>query len=246
MTRDDSWRTVVSVLATAQKSNVNAPAYSRWINRPLGRLFAATAFKLGLTPNMVTALSGCFSAAGIAVLATGTPTPIRGGVVAVLLVLGYALDSADGQLARLRGGGRPSGEWLDHVIDCAKVASVHLAVLVTWYRNLGDHSSAWLAVPLLFSLQQTVWFFGMVLTDLLMRNAGIRPNRSVPSADAKTLNSLAGLPLDYGFFCLGFLLLGWPELWRWFYLALFALNTAALFIQLVRWYRRADALPAPS
>ena len=102
-----TWRQLRRDLATAQKSNRNAPAYSRWVNRPLGRIFAATAFKLGLTPNQVTAISAVFTFAGIGVLATGTPSWWLGVLVAALLVLGYALDSADGQLARLRGGGQP-------------------------------------------------------------------------------------------------------------------------------------------
>ena len=51
-----------------------------------------------------------------------------------LLVVGYAFDAADGQLARLRGGGIIAGEWLDHMVDAIKVASLHLAVLVGLYR----------------------------------------------------------------------------------------------------------------
>ena len=61
---------------------------------------------------------------------------MTGVVVSLLLILGYALDSADGQLARLLGGGTPEGEWLDHVIDSAKLATIHLAVLVSLYRAL--------------------------------------------------------------------------------------------------------------
>jgi phosphatidylglycerophosphate synthase len=49
------------------------------------------------------------------------------GLITVVLVLGYALDAADGQLARLRGGGSSLGEWLDHMIDSAKVVGPHLA-----------------------------------------------------------------------------------------------------------------------
>ena len=68
---------------------------------------------------MVTVVSACFTFAGIVLLAVVPPTAINGLVVA-LMVLGDALDSADGQLARLRGGGSTVGEWLDHVIDCAR------------------------------------------------------------------------------------------------------------------------------
>ena len=48
-------------LQAAQKSSKGAPAYSRFVNRPLGRRFAAAAYRLGATPNVVTAVSACFS-----------------------------------------------------------------------------------------------------------------------------------------------------------------------------------------
>ena len=65
-------------------------------------------------------------------------------------MLGYALDSADGQLARLRGGGSLTGEWLDHVIDSFKISTLHLAVLVMAYRFFPT-PTWWLLVPLVFS-----------------------------------------------------------------------------------------------
>ena len=86
----------------------------------------------------------------------------------VVLVLGYAFDAADGQLARLRGGGSLLGEWLDHMIDSVKVAALHLAVLVTLYRNF-DLDPLWFAVPIGFTVVSSVHFFGMILVDLLAR-----------------------------------------------------------------------------
>ena len=56
-----------------------------------------------LTPNMVTAISAFFSFAAIAFLALVQPSVWLGLAVCLGLVLGYAFDSADGQLARLRG-----------------------------------------------------------------------------------------------------------------------------------------------
>ena len=53
-----SWAAVHAALVGAQKSNHNAPAYSRWVNRPLGRVFAATAYRLGITPNQPLLLMG--------------------------------------------------------------------------------------------------------------------------------------------------------------------------------------------
>ena len=101
------------------------------------------AFHAGLTPNMVTALSAAFTGTGIALLALVRPSLPMGLAVTACLVVGYALDAADGQLARLRGGGSPAGEWLDHMVDAVKASSLHLAVLIGFYR-FGTGEAEWL------------------------------------------------------------------------------------------------------
>ncbi|WP_232548841.1 CDP-alcohol phosphatidyltransferase family protein [Propioniciclava soli] len=240
--RTAPWGEIRRALIRVQKSNRNAPAYSRWVNRPLGRVFAATCYRWGLTPNHVTAISAAFTFTGIALIATGEPSWWRGILITVLLVLGYALDSSDGQVARLQGGGRLVGEWLDHVVDSVKTGSIHLAVLVMWFLNLGDWSLASTFVPIVFALQATVWFFAIILTDLLMRNAGAKQQKlAVDEGKPSTLNSLLGIPVDYGFLCLTFVLLGWFDGWRWLYALLAAANVAILLLQSVRWYRRVSA-----
>ena len=52
--------------------------------------------------------------------------------VALLFALGYGLDSADGQVARVTGASSPAGEWLDHVVDSIRVPSVHMATLLSF------------------------------------------------------------------------------------------------------------------
>ena len=86
-------------LKLAQKAGRGAPPYSLYINRPLGRVFAAAAYQVGLTPNQVTYVSAAFTFVGIALIAFGSASVLTGLLVAALLVIGYALDSADGQLA---------------------------------------------------------------------------------------------------------------------------------------------------
>ncbi len=233
-------------LSGAQKSAQGAPAYSRFVNRPLGRRLAAAAHVLGLTPNQVTVLSGLSTAAGIAALALLPPAWWTGLVVAALLVLGYALDAADGQLARLRGGGSSAGEWLDHVVDAAKTATVHLAVLVAAYRGWDPRPEAWLLLPLLFSAVSCTWFFTIVLNDHLRRRAGTRDGQAtVAVGEARqhsTLRSLASVPVDYGVLCVVAALSGLPAVFGWVYGALaigFTLVTAA---SMVAWYRQVAAL----
>src|SRR5690606_35319105 len=95
------------------------------------------------------------------------PTPGVSVAVGLLLVIGYALDAADGQLARLQGSGTVAGEWLDHVVDAVKTSSLHLVVLVALVRL--DVPRAWLVVPLVFQVAASVHFFTMMLNDHLRR-----------------------------------------------------------------------------
>lgn len=242
--RGQPWSEVRRALIAVGKSNRNAPAYSRWVNRPLGRVFAATCYKLGITPNVVTAISAVFTFSGIALIALSQPSWAVGGLITLLLVLGYALDSSDGQVARLQGGGSLAGEWLDHVVDSVKTGSIHLAVTVMWFRYLGQWPVESTLVPLAFALQATVWFFAIIITDLLLRNAGAKKQvLAGEEARPSLVMSLLGIPADYGFLCLTFVLLGWFEGWRWLYVLLAAANIALLLLQCVRWYRRVRDVP---
>lgn len=238
----DTFFATVRRLASAQKSAARgAPAYSLFVNRPLGRVPAALAFRAGWTPNMVTALSGITSLAGVLVIVLVPPSLPMGITVWLLLAGGYVLDSADGQLARLLGGGSPSGEWLDHVIDSWKISSVHLAVLVLVYRHLDLPSPAWLLVPVLFTIVAAVSFFALILNDLLKAKYAAEPSQRTASTP---LRSLLGLPTDYGVLCLSFVALGLPAVFFGVYTALLAANAGYLALALVKWFRDMRALGA--
>ena len=229
-------------LRHAQKSSKGAPLYSVVVNRPLGRIFAAAAHLLDLTPNQVTLVSALFTFTGIALVALAPPSLTMAICVTLALTLGYALDAADGQLARLRGGGSLTGEWLDHVIDSFKVATLHLAVLISMYRFY-DVSSRWFLVPILFTSVYVVHFFGMLLTDLLSRNAkGLFKMRAEASQDGSWMIAFLKLPTDYGLLCVTFLLFAHPPLFQWVYLALALANTAYTVLVLRSWYRRLQEL----
>jgi phosphatidylglycerophosphate synthase len=230
-------------LSSAQKTAKGAPAYSRFVNRKLGRVFAALAYTMGLTPHQVTAISALFSFAGIALLALAAPSLFTGVGVSLALILGYALDSADGQLARLRGGGSKSGEWLDHIIDCAKISSLHSAMLIACYRFFDLEHPAYLLIPIGFCVVAAVMFFGMILNDQLRRvhqaTTGAGP---AEPAKPSTIRSLLVMPTDYGVLCLAFLLLGLPQPFFVLYTLLFAGNLLFLAAALVKWFRDMSAL----
>lgn len=237
----ESLRDTVRRLAGAQKGAQGAPAYGRFVNRPMGRLLAAVAFHRGFTPDAVTALSALFTASGIVAIALAPHTWTVGALVTVSLVVGYALDSADGQLARLRGGGSPAGEWLDHMVDAVKIASMHLAVLVGLYRAAEvDH--VWLLVPLAFSVVAVVHFFATLLNEALRSQHGARTRAAWTSERPSVLRSLIVAPTDYGVLCLIFVLLGSPAAFLAVYSFLLVSSAGYLLLALPRWRREMAAL----
>ena len=236
------YRDVVSALASAQKTSKGAPAYSRFVNRKLGRLIAAQAFRMKMTPNGITAISAFFSFAAIALLALHRPTLWSGLLICVGLVLGYAFDAADGQLARLQGGGSPSGEWLDHMVDATKISSLHLAVLISAYRFI-DVPRAALLIPVGFTIVAVVMFFGMLLNDQLRRQQEARTGLPVDRGSATSfVRSVMVIPTDYGLLCVLFVLLGWPVAFIWVYAFLFLANAGFMALASVKWFRDMEAL----
>jgi phosphatidylglycerophosphate synthase len=220
-------------LGTAQKASRGVSLYSRYVNRPTGRVLAATAHGLGLTPNQVTLVSAVATVAGTAVLVSVPPTPLGSLLVWFLLALGFALDSADGQLARLRGGGSVAGEWLDHVVDAGKMVAVHLGVLVMFYR-FGPLRGPGLLVPLAFAVVSTLIFAGGTLALLVRRRAiSVSPVRRPTS----TITALGLLPADYGVLCLVFLLAWHRQAFFVTYSALLAVNVVLMCLLLVKWFR---------
>jgi phosphatidylglycerophosphate synthase len=237
-----TFRENLHALSAAQKPARNTAAYSRLVNRPLGRYVAAQAHVLGVTPNQATAASACLSSAGLLVLALVEPRWWTGLLISVLLAAGYVMDSVDGQLARLRGGGSRSGEWLDHTIDCFKTASLHLAVLISWFR-FSDVGDAWLLLPLAFEVVAVVTYFGLILMPTLRTPSVVTQHPSVPE---RPLRKYALLPMDYGAQCWMFVLLPWGSPFRALYAVLLACNGAALCLALRKWWRELRAAETSS
>jgi len=238
------YRDIVRQLATAQKPGRGAPPYSRWINRPLGRLIAAGAFMVGRTPNQVTMASAASTLVALVLVAVVQPSWWLGLLVTFLLLLGYAFDSADGQLARLRGGGSKSGEWLDHVVDAFKIVLFHGVILISFYRFGSDLPSTVLFIPLGFIVVSSVFFFAMILTDQLRRIASAERGQTYtkPSGGGGRLQSTVAIPTDYAVLCLMFVLFGWLGAFVVVYLALLVANAVILVAVLARWWRELRAI----
>lgn len=229
-----------ALLGSAQKGRGRgAPAYSLYVNRPVGRVIAAGAYTWGLSPNQVTAVSAVLTFTGVALLALVPPSTALGIGVWLLLAAGYAWDSADGQVARLRGGGSLAGEWLDHVVDAAKLVSLHVAVAIGAFRFFGM-PLAWTLVPLGFAIVATVTFFAMILNDLLRARSGVP--QAAEAGGSSPLRSVLGLPVDYGVWCLSFVLWGMPPVFAVVYSLLAIAAVLYLVAALPVWFRRMGQL----
>ena len=226
----------IRALSAAQKSNAGAPLYSRVINRPAGRVLAAVAHRVGMTPDQVTLLSACCTYLAVVLIAVWAPSVVAAVLTSLLLMVGYALDSADGQLARLRHGGSRAGEWLDHVADVIKLSTIHAAIAISLFRfSLDDLAGpAVLLVPLAFGAVQNIHFFSYILTYQLRYHGGtpLASGEGRPSFVKAVLSA----PTDYGLMCFVLMLRSAPVVFVWVYGLMLVGYTLYVALALPRWY----------
>ena len=226
------YRVATAELASAQKSGAGVPAYLRWVNRGLGRRAAAAAYVVGLSPNAVTLISGVVSAGGMAVLVFLPLTPGTALAAMLLFLAGYALDSADGQLARLTNRGSKAGEWLDHVVDSVRLPLVHLAIAVClWRAGLPLWS---VAVALLFLVLSSAWFFAQTLAGKLSAAASDDGSAAEGTPDWV---SFAKIPYDVGTLYVVIAALAYPPLFLVLYTGLFVVTAGVAALSLRRKYQ---------
>lgn len=247
--RTDSVSSIVTQLSAAQKTPKSTSAYIVFVNRPIGRLFAAIAFKLGATPNGVTAISGIGTYLSAIALAFFGGTYPAAFIAGLALCLFYALDSADGQLARLQGGGSLRGEWLDHVLDGGKIVLLHSAVLSVLVQSGSVPLPLALGVPIVFMLASSLLYGGGTLINELKRriprNEDAETKPLVSAFTARDwIMSVALLAPEHGVISLLVVLLPFSSVFLPIYAAA-ALVTATLCVAIsIKWYRdlaQADA-----
>lgn len=226
------FRETLSHLNAAQKPGVGVPAYTRWVNRRVARIFAAAAVKCGITPNGVTAISALTSLLAMLLLLTAQPSLAVGALAAFLFALGYALDSADGQVARVTGKSSPAGEWLDHVVDAMRTPAMHLTILIGFIKYPGSWPvTGWQLwwLPLAFSVLMTGHFMSQILAEQLRKK---HARQEPPSGGS--LRSFINLHMDSGTFCWVFIL--WGTCWGFLiaYGLLFLSNAATVLLSMRR------------
>ena len=126
-------------------------------------------------------------------------------------------------------------------VDAIKIASLHLAVLVNWYR-FEDVRGAELLIPVVFQAVASTMFFVIILNDH-MRRARRGNAHAILRGDGASswLYSLAVVPTDYGLLCLVLGLMWWSTGFAIVYLLLLSANLAFLVLALPRWFREIAA-----
>ncbi|HEX6445278.1 MAG TPA: NTP transferase domain-containing protein [Streptosporangiales bacterium] len=107
--------------------------FTRRISGPLTRLLLRT----GMTPDLATVLAFTVTLAAAALVATGNRWLLLAGGLGI--VLGFALDGVDGELARVSGRASRRGAVLDTLLD----RYADLAVVLALVLAAGGSRSAW-------------------------------------------------------------------------------------------------------
>jgi phosphatidylglycerophosphate synthase len=103
--------------------------FTELVSQRIGAQIAVQAHRHGVKPTILTLgnLGVGLSAAGL-IIATDGPTPTIGLCALLLWHLAYALDCADGQLARVTGQASPAGKRIDILCDVGLQVALVAAV----------------------------------------------------------------------------------------------------------------------
>jgi phosphatidylglycerophosphate synthase len=181
-------------------TNRGGGLYSEAVSQPLGAALAVAGYRLGLPPTALTMLNlVCGVGGSVVVIMLAAPAnPVPSWLVGVIALLawqfGYALDCADGQLARVTGQAGPAGARLDILCDLAvQVALVTaLSVVAVRYR---PGTPIWL--PAAFAGVWMVNLLGSVLQSG-PQAASLMPSRSVPVRLVKLVRDYGAIVLVAG------------------------------------------------
>jgi len=198
--------------------------YTRYVNRNAAMPLTWLLWKAGLAPNAVSLISFCLTHAALVILIAMGTTSTAAVIGYLLLVLGYVLDSCDGQLARVSGRTSKLGGWLDHSFDMVKLINLNLTLGYVMISTAIEMEAA-LALPFtaagLNLLSQPAHYFVVCMKCQMFESSGASHDAATGGADGDgragfDVRRLAVLPIlfmaDYGIFIMIVLLLPWQEL----------------------------------
>lgn len=224
-----------SARVTLKQVHAQAEHSSWWTNHLSVRLacaFVVVFVRIGVSPNTVTVLSAITSIGGAALVLWSGGARWAAAVFAIAAQVGYALDGADGILARVTGTGSMFGGWLDLTLDRA----VHVAVLLLLAASFAPRGGVsadvlvYLVPHALLLALSLVYHNGVNLLSVLAPYSarGSTPRGAVFGG---TLRGLVKAACDFGFmlFVLSIgMLTGRLELSVWGLIVTYAIGIIAL------------------
>ena len=229
----------LEVLDSCQKPKHGTPIYTRTCNRWLGKYIAALAKELLITPTHLTIASFVFSVFSFLffLMYPGSYLIVSGG--SFLILFAYALDSADGQLARLTKSGSPVGEWLDHSTDALKQTLFHGTVQFIFFVHYQKENFI-LVIPIFFiSVQLTVFTSNLLKEKLFKLNSltsNLTDHRSTDNVSF--IKDILFFFTDYGILCMLFFFIPFPNIFVFLYVLCFIINALSGSLMLVSSYLR--------
>lgn len=205
------------------RANRGGGLFSEAISQRIGATFASGAHRLGLRPTTLSITNltlGLITSVIVATLAepvaTGrVPAWLVGLVALVGWQVAYALDCADGQLARVTGQGSPAGARVDVLSDVAAQIALVAALSATAVAQ-SPSIPAWLIAT----------FAGTWMVNLVTSVLQAGPHATSMVTSTSPLVRLVKLIRDYGavIFVAALVLLFAPSLTSWVIVAFTAIN----------------------
>lgn len=189
-----------SILGRYQKSGPGTPAYTRYVNRFFGRVLTALVSIFNISPNSVTLISGIITYSAFILLLIIDLTIVYSIGFVFLLIVGYALDSVDGQLSRLKKQGSNFGEWFDHTLDAIKIPLGHATAILLIVTSLEVNEYYLIYFLVILSVSGGVFLSGILKSKLIKTDS----NKTNQNNDS-FIKSILMLPVDYGTFMLLFI-----------------------------------------
>lgn len=146
-------------------------------NRHLAHLFISSIKNTGILPNHLTFLSFI-----LGLVAAGTLIQcynIFRVPASILLFFSLVLDSADGQLARLRGITSSFGYWFDKITDRVKESLVIFAITYVAYNQTSRIEIWHLGIGVIFMIGFMYYNLEIIERVIVMRPGPFFQNRSI-------------------------------------------------------------------
>jgi phosphatidylglycerophosphate synthase len=119
----------------SRRHAVRSYPWTMTVSEPAGAVIAFVAYKVGITPNALTTMSGLVSTLGVFAFVLVPRAGVSAVLAFLLLQFGYMLDCSDGQLARATLRCSPFGGWLDIAIDLLSNITIPVALAVVAVRS---------------------------------------------------------------------------------------------------------------